>query len=201
MPINNYFEKEFRGYSSNLPVRRSLDLHYSSSQAVRDRIHNELQLDFGCRCGYCGWEHEGYGRERFHIDHLNPSLKSTAEDGYSNYVFACPICNTTKGDRPLKIDPVVNEYSKLFERTSYGKIIIAKGVYGTDAMGMATQTMEILGLDKDIHGFDYLLMMLKNISSAIRKEGLSKTCSEDKDSCDAIVMIFTKFLKRKTIYR
>ena len=79
------------------------------------------------QCVYCAIHDAAMGGIRnFHVEHYRPKSKSRfpeLENTYANLFYACPICNTFKGDDwPAEPDheiqcypdPSVSDYSQLF---------------------------------------------------------------------------------------
>lgn len=97
---------------------------------------NELEIDFGGLCGYCG-KNQYYFYEPFHIDHFAPKSKfEDRKDDYSNLVLACPQCNRHKSNKWVTedayiaikddkgfVDPATEEYDKHLHREENGEIV------------------------------------------------------------------------------
>jgi len=197
--MSNKYKIEFRGYSPSLPSRRNLDLKYSKS-CDRDKIIKALDMDFFHKCGYCGWGSTAYSQESFQIDHFNPTIKNKEQDSYQNYVYACPICNKTKKRYVCEFDPISKEYSSLFIRNDYGLIQTNKNI-NPAIQKKADVILVKIGLCKDIHAFDYFMMLLNRIDENIRRSGRSKELADDKDLCESIASILSKLIKRATYYK
>lgn len=58
-----------------------------------------LYLAFDGKCIYCGAKEDGKGRAH-HLDHVIP-VNDGGRHHISNFVLACPPCNTSKNNKPL----------------------------------------------------------------------------------------------------
>lgn len=114
-----------------------------------------LQMDFHCRCGYCG-DHEFFRNSFYEIDHFVPrNVAKDKENDYMNLVYSCRLCNNSKrskwptGDPNLPnngkegwIDPCDAEFAMQFERISDGsvrsKTILGKWMWETLSLGNPT---------------------------------------------------------------
>jgi len=87
------------------------------------------------QCVYCAIHESCFGGTRnFHVEHYRPKKKfRSLENDIKNLFYACPICNTFKGDdwpneprddfsTPSYPDPSKIDYSSIFNKYDSGKI-------------------------------------------------------------------------------
>ncbi len=68
-----------------------------------------LRDQFTFRCAYCLWRErwEAEGRRAFSVEHIQPqSAAPESRLDYDNLLYACNICNATRQDAALPIDPL-----------------------------------------------------------------------------------------------
>lgn len=113
------------------PIRTSGVAHQDDYHVY----HDQLKIDFNCRCGYCD-DRDVPRAYSFEIDHFVPQkVDNTKVTEYSNLVYACKSCNNAKRakwptDDKTKpndgkvgwIDPCSKDYDEQFERGNDGKI-------------------------------------------------------------------------------
>jgi hypothetical protein len=173
--------------------QRSTEVEYQSDY---HKYRDQLRSDFSCRCGYC--DDVDYPRvESYEIDHFVPvTIDKNKETDYNNLVYACRSCNNAKRKKwPTNdsakfnngkegwIDPCDSEYSRQFERDSYGAI--------TPKTEIGKWMYENLNLWKSQHS---LLWCIENIGKKL--DELDNLYAKSKDSD-----ILQKINKINHIYR
>ena len=202
MMIRKIYKNDYRGYEST-PARGVLseELKYSRKND-RPRLRELLAVDFHNRCGYCGWTSINYDVSTFHIDHLLCKDKYPhLEDSYENYVYSCPICNTTKGDVDIAelgidIDPTKELLKKCLYRNKYGAIVVNNDA-PSEMKQKAYWIIEKIGLYKDLHKIDYVADALDKI---LRRETTKEISERDLLLITQIVEL-NQFLKDTYIRR
>lgn len=187
----------FRNKTPQRRANRKVCKHYTS-------YRNTLKEDFNSRCGYCH-DSDRYRINSFAIDHFvprNPSgFKATILDNdYSNLVYSCRYCNTAKSNKwPTNdetiyndgtigfIDPAEQDYTDLFQRSSFGCI------EPTDSENpLAHYIIAELKLWLPIHEKMWKLEKLDRISEEIEQK-IKET--RDDDSIKLLEDIHYKLLK------
>ncbi len=142
-----------------------------------------LREDFKFKCWYC----DTYDKIRvgFAIDHFVPrkpkdpsKFKNKVEDNiYENLVYSCAFCNGAKSNiwptedglihndgKIWFVDPVSEEYSKLFHRTSWWSIVVSD--YNPE---LASYIKETLKLWLPIHSIHWKMYRIIKLESHIRR--------------------------------
>src|SRR5438132_86366 len=91
-------------YSDTPPLRRHGPCGYSAYQFYKPWLRDE----FAFRCFYCLWRerwqadgHHGFGAEHVHPQGTQPGQRLD----YDNMIYACNMCNSTRREVPLPINP------------------------------------------------------------------------------------------------
>jgi hypothetical protein len=96
-------ERVFR-HPATPPPRRHGPRGYFDYQSYKPWLRDE----FAFRCIYCLWRErwEADGQYGFGVEHVQPQ-STVPERGleYDNLIYACNMCNATRRDVPLPIDP------------------------------------------------------------------------------------------------
>lgn len=167
MQMNKYFR-------DTTPIRRSGRKECKHYYSYLDT----LRTDFNQRCGYCD-DLDSLRIRSFTIDHFVPQkpkgFKHDIEPNYyDNLVYACRYCNGAKINKwPTKdankstdgkigfIDPVDEEYTKLYKRSISGKIV------PSNDSELAKHIMKELKLWLPIHERMWKLEKVKELNTKI----------------------------------
>ena len=91
-------------YSPVPPPRRHGPRGYADYQFYKPWLRDE----FAFRCLYCLWRErwQADGHHGFGVEHIQPQGTEPGKRlDYDNLVYACNLCNSTRGEVPLPIDP------------------------------------------------------------------------------------------------
>ena len=174
--IRQLFKRDYRGFEST-PIRRENVSEKYSVKSQRDLLKGYLVEDFGGMCIYCGWNCKRYGGASFHIEHIkSQNDNEDLIDEYSNLALSCPICNTTKNKKslPSDLDPLGEDYKKLFYRNNRGAIVPNNTITAVER-SLSEEYIKILGLSKELYKLDYIYSSLDIIK---RKSGQSGQINE-----------------------
>lgn len=174
--IRQLFKRDYRGFEST-PIRRENVSEKYSVKSQRDLLKGYLVEDFGGMCIYCGWNCKRYGGASFHIEHIkSQNDNKDLIDEYSNLALSCPICNTTKNKKslPSDLDPLGEDYKKLFYRNNRGAIVPNNTITAVER-SLSEEYIKILGLSKELYKLDYIYSSLNIIK---RKSGQSGQINE-----------------------
>lgn len=174
--IRQVFKRDYRGFEST-PIRRENVSEKYSVKSQRDLLKGYLVEDFGGMCIYCGWNCKRYGGASFHIEHIkSQNDNEDLIDEYSNLALSCPICNTTKNKKslPSDLDPLGEDYKKLFYRNNRGAIVPNNTITAVER-SLSEEYIKILGLSKELYKLDYIYSSLNIIK---RKSGQSGQINE-----------------------
>jgi hypothetical protein len=174
--IRQLFKRDYRGFEST-PIRRENVSEKYSVKSQRDLLKGYLVEDFGGMCIYCGWNCKRYGGASFHIEHIkSQNDNEDLIDEYSNLALSCPICNTTKNKKslPSDLDPLGEDYKKLFYRNNRGAIVPNNTITAVER-SLSEEYIKILGLSKELYKLDYIYSSLNIIK---RKSGQSGQINE-----------------------
>lgn len=174
--IRQLFKRDYRGFEST-PIRRENVSEKYSVKSQRDLLKGYLVEDFGGMCIYCGWNCKRYGGASFHIEHIkSQNDNEDLIDEYSNLALSCPICNTTKNKKslPSDLDPLGEDYKKLFYRNNRGAIVPNNTITAVER-SLSEEYIKILGLSKELYKLDYIYSSLNIIK---RKSGQSEQINE-----------------------
>lgn len=179
--IRKLYKQDYRGFES-LPHRRENVIEKYSVKSQRSLLKEYLVEDFEGKCIYCGWNCKRYGAASFHIEHIKSQIdnKSLIDD-YNNLALSCPICNTTKNKKPLpsNLDPLGEEYKKLFYRNNRGAIVTNNDISEVQR-SLAEKYIKTLGLSKELYKLDYVyssLNIIKRKSNQSEQKNESLICS------------------------
>lgn len=129
-----------------------------------------LIVDFSSRCGYCdGSDTWNGGHRTYHIDHFAPKDKfALLENVYSNLIYACPSCNSSKSNKWPSDDaaknivadkgflnPCNDDLNVHFERDNNGNIISVSAI--------AHDMFKSLNLGLERHSVIWKLTKLENL--------------------------------------
>ncbi|MCY7152956.1 HNH endonuclease [Streptococcus mitis] len=174
--IRQLFKRDYRGFEST-PIRRENVSEKYSVKSQRDLLKGYLVEDFGGMCIYCGWNCKRYGGASFHIEHIkSQNDNEDLIDEYRNLALSCPICNTTKNKKslPSDLDPLGEDYKKLFYRNNRGAIVPNNTITAVER-SLSEEYIKILGLSKELYKLDYIYSSLNIIK---RKSGQSGQINE-----------------------
>ena len=174
--IRQLFKRDYRGFEST-PIRRENVSEKYSVKSQRGLLKGYLVEDFGGMCIYCGWNCKRYGGASFHIEHIkSQNDNEDLIDEYSNLALSCPICNTTKNKKslPSDLDPLGEDYKKLFYRNNRGAIVPNNTITAVER-SLSEEYIKILGLSKELYKLDYIYSSLNIIK---RKSGQSGQINE-----------------------
>ena len=174
--IRQLFKRDYRGFEST-PIRRENVSEKYSVKSQRDLLKGYLVEDFGGMCIYCGWNCKRYGGASFHIEHIkSQNDNQNLIDEYNNLALSCPICNTTKNKKslPSDLDPLGEDYKKLFYRNNRGAIVPNNTITAVER-SLSEEYIKILGLSKELYKLDYIYSSLNIIK---RKSGQSGQINE-----------------------
>ena len=195
------FSKNFKGFIRPVFDRQDLEYTYINKYE-REKIKRQLEIDFEGKCGYCGWpDNLSFDSASFHIDHFNPKVKDIPElDKYKEYVYCCPVCNTTKRDRIIRIDPTTDLYNTVYYRNSSGTILVYN-VLEREIKEIACEVRKTIGLDKEIHKIGYMIVMLNDIKDYISNSQNFRLKHADLYiSLDCILREMNRIYRRKTYH-
>ncbi|EFU64157.1 HNH endonuclease signature motif containing protein [Streptococcus oralis] len=179
--IRKLYKQDYRGFES-LPHRRENVIEKYSVKSQRSLLKEYLVEDFEGKCIYCGWNCKRYGAASFHIEHIKSQIDNKALiDDYNNLALSCPICNTTKNKKPLpsNLDPLGEEYKKLFYRNNRGAIVTNNDISEVQR-SLAEKYIKTLGLSKELYKLDYVyssLNIIKRKSNQSEQKNESLICS------------------------
>ena len=168
--IRKLYKQDYRGFES-LPHRRENVIEKYSIKSQRSLLKEYLVEDFEGKCIYCGWNCKRYGAASFHIEHIKSQIDNKALiDDYNNLALSCPICNTTKNKKPLpsNLDPLGEEYKKLFYRNNRGAIVTNNDIKDHEK-ALSQKYIKILGLSKELYKLDYVQTSLNIIKKRLRQ--------------------------------
>lgn len=174
--IRQLFKRDYRGFESP-PIRRENVSEKYSVKSQRDLLKEYLVEDFGGMCIYCGWNCKRYGGASFHIEHIkSQNDNQNLIDEYNNLALSCPICNTTKNKKslPSDLDPLGEDYKKLFYRNNRGAIVPNNTITAAER-SLSEEYIKTLGLSKELYKLDYIYSSLNIIK---RKSGQSGQINE-----------------------
>ena len=179
--IRKLYKQDYRGFES-LPHRRENVIEKYSVKSQRSLLKEYLVEDFEGKCIYCGWNCKRYGAASFHIEHIKSQIDNKALiDDYNNLALSCPICNTTKNKKPLpsNLDPLGEEYKKLFYRNNRGAIVTNNDISEVQR-SLSEKYIKTLGLSKELYKLDYVyssLNIIKRKSNQSEQKNESLICS------------------------
>lgn len=179
--IRKLYKQDYRGFES-LPHRRENVIEKYSVKSQRSLLKEYLVEDSEGKCIYCGWNCKRYGAASFHIEHIKSQIDNKALiDDYNNLALSCPICNTTKNKKPLpsNLDPLGEEYKKLFYRNNRGAIVTNNDISEVQR-SLAEKYIKTLGLSKELYKLDYVyssLNIIKRKSNQSEQKNESLICS------------------------
>ena len=162
--IRKLFKQDYRGFESP-PSRRENVREKYSVKSQRDLLKKYLVEDFGGMCIYCGWSCKRYGGASFHIEHIkSQNDNKDLIDEYTNLALSCPICNTTKNKKslPSDLDPLGEDYKKLFYRNNRGAIV-PNNTITEEERSLSEKYIKTLGLSKELYKLDYVYSSLNII--------------------------------------
>ena len=162
--IRQLFKRDYRGFESP-PIRRENVSEKYSVKSQRDLLKGYLVEDFSGMCIYCGWNCKRYGGASFHIEHIkSQNDNKDLIDEYSNLALSCPICNTTKNKKslPSDLDPLGEDYKKLFYRNNRGGIVPNNTITAVER-SLSEKYIKTLGLSKELYKLDYIYSSLINL--------------------------------------
>ena len=179
--IRKLFKQDYRGFESP-PSRRENVRDKYSVKSQRDLFTKYLVEDFGGMCIYCGWSCKRYGGASFHIEHIkSQNDNKDLIDEYTNLALSCPICNTTKNKKslPSDLDPLGEDYKKLFYRNNRGAIV-PNNTITEEERSLSEKYIKTLGLSKELYKLDYVyssLNIIKRKSYQSQQKNVSLICS------------------------
>ena len=179
--IRKLFKQDYRGFESP-PSRRENVREKYSVKSQRDLLKKYLVEDFGGMCIYCGWSCKRYGGASFHIEHIkSQNDNKDLIDEYTNLALSCPICNTTKNKKslPSDLDPLGEDYKKLFYRNNRGAIV-PNNTITEEERSLSEKYIKTLGLSKELYKLDYVyssLNIIKRKSYQSQQKNVSLICS------------------------
>ena len=179
--IRQLFKQDYRGFESPPSRRKNVSEKYSI-KSQRDLLKEYLVEDFGGMCIYCGWNCKRYGAASFHIEHIkSQNGNKDLIDEYSNLALSCPICNTTKNKKslPSDLDPLGEDYKKLFYRNNRGAIV-PNNTITEGERNLSEEYIKTLGLSKELYKLDYIyssLNIIKRKSNQSKPKNESLICS------------------------
>ena len=156
--IRKLFKQDYRGFESP-PSRRENVREKYSVKSQRDLLKKYLVEDFGGMCIYCGWSCKRYGGASFHIEHIkSQNDNKDLIDEYTNLALSCPICNTTKNKKslPSDLDPLGEDYKKLFYRNNRGAIV-PNNTITEEERSLSEKYIKTLGLSKELYSISTIL--------------------------------------------
>ena len=180
--IRKLYKQDYRGFES-LPRRRENVIEKYSVKSQRSLLKEYLVEDFEGKCIYCGWNCKRYGAASFHIEHIKSQIDNKALiDDYNNLALSCPICNTTKNKKPLpsNLDPLGEEYKKLFYRNNRGAIVTNNDISEVQR-SLAEKYI------KTLLGFSVIVFLIKFSS----RKNSSFLVSKELDTPEAKKIIFS----------
>lgn len=179
--IRKLFKQDYRGFESP-PSRRENVREKYSVKSQRDLLKKYLVEDFGGMCIYCGWSCKRYGGASFLIEHIkSQNDNKDLIDEYTNLALSCPICNTTKNKKslPSDLDPLGEDYKKLFYRNNRGAIV-PNNTITEEERSLSEKYIKTLGLSKELYKLDYVyssLNIIKRKSYQSQQKNVSLICS------------------------
>lgn len=154
---------------------RATDMHtYISKNSPRFK---KLFVEaYNGKCAYCGVPLSIIGWKQFEIDHFIPKestrFKTKSQAGYiENLVLACFDCNRSKSNLELsdsdcyKVNPDGPDICNSFVRDEDYYIRISEDFLGDESVKLF---YEKLGLEKQIHRLDYLLINMRGLRDQLR---------------------------------
>ena len=95
--------------------------------------------------------------------------------------LSCPICNTTKNKKslPSDLDPLGEDYKKLFYRNNRGAIV-PNNTITEEERSLSEKYIKTLGLSKELYKLDYVyssLNIIKRKSYQSQQKNVSLICS------------------------
>src|SRR5947209_4558515 len=84
-----------------------------------------LRDEFVFRCLYCLWRERWQpdGHHGFGVEHIQPQATQPAQSlDYGNLVYACNMCNSTRREVPLAIDPSTDSPGRLLQMLADGTV-------------------------------------------------------------------------------
>lgn len=132
------------------------------------------------KCPYCGVPVEIIGWKQFEIDHFIPKdssrFSTKAQAGYiENLVLSCYDCNRSKSNLELpeedsyKVNPDGSDICKSFYRDEDYYIRVSNDFSEDEAVKLFYKQ---LGLERQIHRLDYLLMNMRGLRDQLKDKPL-----------------------------
>lgn len=161
---------------------RAKDMHTYISDN-RSCYKQQFIEAYNGKCPYCGVTLAIIGWKQFEIDHFIPKdssrFSSKVQAGsIENLVLACYDCNRSKSSLELsdeelyKVDPDGPDICRSFFRDEDYYIRISEDFSTDDAVN---QFYKQLGLDRQIHRLDYLLMNMRGLREKLKGKPLAYT--------------------------
>lgn len=134
----------------------------------------EFMKAYNCKCAYCGASINILPKEMFEIDHFiyEKSFSKKADAGFiENLVLACHSCNHQKSDLQIPkedrnfLHPDMDDIKNTFKRDDKYYIKISQEFTSNETI---KKFYEKLGLGKEIHRLDYLLMNMIGLQRTIK---------------------------------
>lgn len=178
--LTNIAEKKLRVKQAVLDEHpRARDMHKYISQNSSCFKRQFIEVYNG-KCSYCGVHLSIIGWKQFEIDHFIPQsstrFNSKSNAGYvENLVLACYDCNRSKSDLELadedlyKINPDGPDICRSFVRDEDYYIRIREDFLTDESIKLFYNQ---LGLDRQIHRLDYLLMNMRGLRDRIKDKPL-----------------------------
>lgn len=173
---------------------------YSKKKLKSYRSYKKyLVIDFSNRCGYCdGSDTWNGGHKTYHVDHFAPKDKFThLENEYSNLVYSCPSCNSSKSNKWPSNDPTIsivnnsgfldpcsNDLNTHFTRDNNGNIVAITPI--------AQDMFKSLNLGLERHSIIWKLTSLENLILDYEEQIVQNTSLEIKEK---LVNIHYRLLK------
>ena len=161
---------------------KATDMHtYISNNTL---CYKKLFIEaYNGKCPYCGVSLELIGWKQFEIDHFIPKeshrFATKGQAGYiENLVLACYDCNRSKSsleiaDKDLnKVNPDGKGICKSFVRDENYYIRISKDFLTDLSVNFFYNK---LGLDRQIHRLDYLLMNMRGLRDQLKNKPTAYT--------------------------
>jgi hypothetical protein len=158
-----------------------------------------LVIDFSNRCGYCDGSDTWTGGYRtYHIDHFAPKDKFILlENEYTNLIYSCPSCNSSKSNKWPSADPAINivgdngflnpitdDFNVHFVRDNNG--------YITGNTAIAKDMVRSLSLGLERHSILWKLTSLENLIFEYETEIIKATSAKIRES---LINIHYRLLK------
>ena len=172
---------------------------YAKKELKSYRSYKKYLLsDFSNRCGYCdGSDTWQGGFKSYHIDHFAPKDKfPLLENTYTNLIYACPSCNSSKSnkwpsnDSTINIvndkgylNPIDDDLNLHFHRNEEGEI------FGLTPIGIDMAGSLKLALER--HSIIWKLTKLERLINEFKKEIITSDLKEKEN----LVNIHYRLLK------